>query len=163
MKIKSFPPVLSVWPRTLILGSAPGIESLAHNQYYAHPRNAFWPILFDSLGRPFSAEFKDKLELIFNNNLALWDVLKTCSREGSLDSNITHMRPNNVNALIDMHTKLRAVLFNGKAAEKFYYKFFKPVEGVTYISLPSTSPANASVTYANKLILWRAALKNFAR
>ncbi|WP_424244656.1 hypoxanthine-DNA glycosylase [Elusimicrobium posterum] len=146
--------------KILILGTMPGEESLAHAEYYAHARNAFWPIMFELFGGSLeNASYKDKKNLILSNSIALWDVLRSCEREGSLDSDIRNMIPNDINSFLCGHPTVKAVFFNGKAAEKFYNKFFERLPGVKYFSLPSTSPANAQLNYAQKLALWADAFK----
>ncbi|WP_428898382.1 hypoxanthine-DNA glycosylase [Parelusimicrobium proximum] len=157
---RSYPPLLSKSSKVLILGTMPSVESLAKKQFYAHPRNALWRILFDVFGAEFSEDYDRRKQLVRDNNIILYDVLESCEREGSLDSNIKNYRPNDVNGLIRKYPTIKRVLFNGKAAEKFYYEFFDPVAGVEYLSMPSTSPAYASKTYEQKMLQWKKVLNN---
>lgn len=155
---KSFPPLVHSGAKILILGTMPGEESLARGEYYAHPRNAFWRILFDIYGAEYSADYKMKQRLIKQNNLALWDTVCECLRPGSLDSDIRNIAPNNIPAFLRRHKTIKTVCFNGKSAEKFYYKYWAEAEGVRYAALPSTSPAYAAMSYKGKLSAWRRVL-----
>ena len=155
--VKSFPPLTSAKPRVLILGTAPSVKSLEKKQFYGHPKNALWPILFDIFKTPFTTDYKLRKKLVKQNNIALYDTVKLCQRRGSLDSNIKDMRPNDINAFLTAHPTVKFVFFNGRSAQKFYEKHWQKLPGVTYFSLPSTSPAYAFKTYAQKLKLWREA------
>ncbi|ACC98618.1 G:T/U mismatch-specific DNA glycosylase [Elusimicrobium minutum Pei191] len=154
---KSFSFITSKEPKILILGTMPGEESLLRGEYYAHPRNAFWPVLFKCFGAEISAQYKDKKNLIINNNLALWDVLNECERQGSLDSEIKNFTPNKIDVFLRSRKSVRAIFFNGKGAGRFYKRFFAPFEEVKYFYLPSTSPAYAAKSLEEKTALWKQA------
>ncbi len=132
----------------------PGIKSLEEAQYYAHPRNAFWKIMFRLFNQNFSEDYETRKKLILENNLALWDTLKLCFREGSLDSNIKNEEANNINDLLLKYPNIRHIIFNGKSAEKFYNRYFTKKEYISYHTLSSTSPANARKQLDEKLTEW---------
>ncbi|MGB2579670.1 TDG/mug DNA glycosylase family protein [Elusimicrobium simillimum] len=155
---KCFAPLTAPNPKILILGTMPGEDSLAMEEYYGHGRNAFWPIMFKFFGAEFSADYNVKKRLITGGGLALWDTVASCKREGSLDSDIKDIAPNDINGFIKKHPSIRQVFFNGKSAEKFYFKYNTRLEGVEYIPLPSTSPAYAAKSFDFKLKAWSAAL-----
>ncbi len=155
MKAISFEPIVNEQSRILILGSMPGIKSLEENQYYAHPRNAFWQIMFRLFNTEFSNNYEDRKNLILKNNLALWDTLKLCFRKGSLDTNIKNEEANEIHQLLEKYPKIHSIIFNGKAAEKFYKRYFQNKNPIKYYQLPSTSPANASKRFDEKLAEWK--------
>ncbi len=158
-KVKSFPALSAAAPRVLILGTAPSVQSLAKEQFYAHPHNVLWRILFEIFAAPFSTDYEARKQLIYNNNIALYDTVMECTRAGSLDSKIKDMRPNDINAFLAAHNTIKKVFFNGKSAERFYKKHFRIIDGINYFVLPSTSPAYAVKTYRQKLALWQKAFK----
>jgi len=150
----SFNPLISKKSTILILGTMPGIKSLQERQYYAHERNAFWFILFKLFDADFTNIYQKRVKLLLNNNLALWDTLKFCYREGSLDSNIKNAEPNNISELLNQHQQIKNIIFNGKTAEKFHDKFHARKDRISYYNLPSTSPANARKSIEDKLNEW---------
>jgi len=141
--------------RILILGSMPGQRSLDENRYYAHPRNTFWDImgeLFDA-GREHS--YAQSLSLLNKQNIALWDVLQRCERQGSLDSAIRSeaLVINDFASFFTRHTEIHSVFFNGKKAYELYKKHYAD-NTHQLIALPSTSPANAKMSFSGKLEYW---------
>lgn len=136
----------------------PGIKSLAAQQYYAHPQNAFWRILGDIFGMPVTT-YEQRVKIITENNLALWDVLEYCERKGSLDANIdaNSCRVNDFAAFFKKHPKITRVFFNGAAAEKEFRKRVPEeiLATLQFTRLPSTSPAHAGMKYAAKIKAWR--------
>jgi hypoxanthine-DNA glycosylase len=147
-------PVLASTTRILVLGSFPGAASLAAQQYYAHPRNALWPILSALTGQPLAAMlYAERLPRLLAHGFGLWDVLGACAREGSLDSAIRQPAANDFSRLRELCPQLVTVGFNGQTAGKFAPQF--AAEGYRTLVLPSTSPAYAGVTLADKLALWR--------
>lgn len=161
---RGFPPVVGGRPRVLILGSMPGQASLDAQQYYAHKRNAFWPImsvLFDiDVQRSYSA----RVQSLIDNGVALWDVLESCTRPGSLDSAISEASAvvNNFSSLFVNFPGIELVAFNGQTAARYWQKYVEPRQSlpdnlVTAV-LPSTSPAHASVTLTQKQQRWREVL-----
>jgi hypoxanthine-DNA glycosylase len=147
-------PVLDGRTRILILGSFPGAASLAAQQYYAHPRNLLWPILSALTGEPLAAlPYAERLPLLLAHGFGLWDVLGACEREGSLDSAIRKPAANDFARLRELCPLLETVGFNGQTSGKFAPRF--AAEGYRTVVLPSTSPAHASLSLEQKLLLWR--------
>jgi len=158
--VESFAPIEKADARILILGSMPGEASLRAGQYYAHPRNLFWRIMGELLGTDPALPYDLRVQALKSAGIALWDVLHTCRRKGSLDSNIDQesLVPNDFAAFFRCHPKITHVFFNGTQAEECYRKHVQPVTGIKtieYLRLPSTSPANASISYERKLEAWR--------
>jgi len=142
----------------------PGIASLDANEYYAHPRNGFWKIL-QSIYSGDIDNYQQRLQLLDQNHIALWDSLKHCERKGSLDSNITaaSVVANDFNSLLHALPSIKLIAFNGKAAEKWFRKLALPTlnnaDAIEFVSLPSSSPAMASLSLKEKTDTWRQALK----
>jgi double-stranded uracil-DNA glycosylase len=159
-RVTGFPPIARRDARVLILGSMPGAASLQAQQYYAHPRNALWKILGALLDFDASLPYPARKQRLLEARIALWDVLQSCRRAGSLDADIerTSRVPNDFVAFFHRHPHLTRVYFNGAAAEQVYGTLVLPtLDGVhlTYARLPSTSPAHAAHGYADKLRAWR--------
>ncbi len=154
-RIASYAPVVDKNCRALILGTAPSAESLRAGFYYAHPRNAFWKILADAFSAPLPGSVEEKKALLLKNHFALWDVAETCVREGSLDSAIRAVEPNDIAGLFDRYPGIERVLFNGATAEALFRRLCRPALGARRaVRLPSTSPAY-TLPYAEKLARWR--------
>jgi TDG/mug DNA glycosylase family protein len=161
-RVHSFPPTASATATRLILGSMPGKASLAAQQYYAHPRNHFWQIMHRVLDVPAAASYERRCQGLVQKGVALWDVLKTCTRTGSLDSDIVESSivPNDFDAFLRAHPGIRAIFFNGAKAEQIYLSHVQPrlpdrLARIPTLRLPSTSPANASIPLAVKLKHWK--------
>ncbi len=159
-RVESFAPVETSGARILILGSMPGERSLRAGQYYAHPRNAFWWILGELLGASPELPYAERTRRLSRAGVALWDVLQTCVRPGSLDSAIVagSESPNDFAGFFARQPDVTAVYFNGAKAEQAWRRHVRPtlaLEHVHFERLPSTSPAHASLTRAEKLERWR--------
>jgi hypoxanthine-DNA glycosylase len=154
MKKYSFPPISNSHTRILILGTMPSVQSLAANQYYGNPRNAFWKILFTVFNTPFSADYEKKKSLLLENHVALWDVLEACLREGSLDSAIEQEVPNDFNSFLKAHPNITHIYFNGQKAAAYFKKYAKLDNDYHLATLPSTSPAHAGKSFESKLKEW---------
>lgn len=148
--------------RVLILGSMPGKLSLQQERYYAHPRNAFWPLIGGMLGFDTDTPYRQKLAMLIRHRIALWDVLQSCYRPGSLDTSIQgdSVVVNDFSTFFRRHHGIRAVFFNGATAERLYRKHVMPSlnaeQNTVFLHrLPSTSPANARLTLQEKLHQWR--------
>ena len=142
--------------RVMIVGSMPSVKSLADAQYYAHPRNAFWPILFDVFGAAPTGDYEAKKALIRGNALALWDAAQSCEREGSLDSAMRDVAYNDFASLYARCPHIHTVLCNGGTAHALFVKSgFAGDRRV--IRMPSTSPAY-TMPYARKLQIWKETL-----
>jgi len=162
--VSSFPPIIGSAPRILILGSMPGERSLAANQYYAHPRNAFWPIMGRILGFDPDIVYAERLQILMNSGIALWDVLQSCVRRGSLDASIANgsRTLNDFATLFRKFLEIKTICFNGAEAERSFIRFVEPklqLRGTACIRLPSTSPAHASISFERKLAQWYHALR----
>ncbi len=156
--INSFPPILPENPKVLILGSMPGVQSLARYEYYAHPQNQFWKILFRLLeGSDPPMLFDEKIALLHKHQIALWDVLESCEREGSLDSKIKNSKANDLPALLQNHPSIKKILFNGKESHRLFVKNFGDRFPIQMVIMPSTSPAY-TLAYLEKLQAWSALL-----
>lgn len=162
-RAQGFPPILPARPWLLILGTMPGRASLEAGVYYAHPRNAFWPLMEELLAgdAPPRRSYEERVELLRAAGIALWDVLHSCRRPGSLDAAIEPRSavPNGVAALIQAHPSLECVAFNGAQAEALFRRHIRPALDAAGRQpachrLPSTSPANASWSYERKRAAW---------
>lgn len=142
----------------------PGVRSLEAGRYYAHPQNRFWPFMGELLGAGPELPYPHRCRRLVEAGVAVWDVLASCEREGSLDSAIRDetARPNDFAALFDAYPRIDMVLFNGGKAEASFRRLVRPSlarDGLIYRRLPSTSPANASQRVDAKLAAWRDALR----
>ncbi len=159
---RSFPPIENPNATKLILGSMPGRASLEANQYYAHPRNAFWPIVGHICQFDPSLPYNERIKAIKAADIALWDVLAQCTRVGSLDSAIEqHSKvSNDFIKFLHQHPHIELIAFNGAEAEKSFKQLVLPnlkSEEITLVRLPSTSPAH-TIPMQQKLATWQAAL-----
>lgn len=162
LPVRSFPPSASPDAVALILGSMPGEASLRAQQYYAHPRNGFWPILEKVLAIPKKLPYEERLLELRKKRIALWDVLASCVRPGSLDSDIRESTvvPNDFVSFFAEHPLVRTVFFNGTKAEQAWKKYVVPMgipvlpDGSRCIRLPSTSPAHAGMSLHRKAEVW---------
>ena len=157
----SLPPVVAPKARLLILGSMPGVRSLEAQQYYAQPRNAFWQIMGMQLGAGPEKPYDERLEILKQNRIALWDVLQSCHRPGSLDSaiRVADAVPNDFARFLATHSAITHVYFNGVAAAGLFQRLvvargLAPQRPIAYATLPSTSPANARMGLEAKMEAW---------
>jgi double-stranded uracil-DNA glycosylase len=160
-RVHSFRPIASAHAEMLILGTMPGTASLAAGEYYAHPRNQFWSILATLIGFDRDAPYRNRCERLVGHRIAVWDVLRSCQRAGSLDGSIAKdsIVVNDFAAFFVAHRRIHRVLFNGATAQSLYRRYAEaPARPIEYLRLPSTSPANASTPPAEKLSAWAAAL-----
>jgi hypoxanthine-DNA glycosylase len=154
-------PIADGQARVLILGSMPSPRSLAQQAYYAHPRNAFWPILAEICGFDSSLPYPERCAALRRHRIALWDVLQHCTREGAADSTIANETANDFAGFYAQHPAIRQVFFNGSAAEALYRRLLLPTladRPLVYQRLPSTSPAYAAMSREQKCRQWRALL-----
>lgn len=162
--VSSFSPIEGKSARILILGSMPGIASLTANQYYAHPQNAFWKIICEILELPATASYEEKVTALKHSGIALWDVLESCIRPGSMDAaiDLNSAKTNDIAALLHRHPGINTICFNGSTAEKIFNKRVLPTltdTTIKYIRLPSTSPAHAGMSLEQKITIWRKAMQ----
>ncbi len=158
-RVQSFAPVIGKHPRILILGSMPGVASLDAVQYYAHPRNVFWPIMAELFSIDASADYVQRIVQISAAPVILWDTLKSCYRPGSLDSAITRdsVEANDIPELLEEFTQIKAVACNGATSANYFRKLVLPQisPSIELLQMPSTSPANAAMNFEQKLAAWR--------
>ncbi|WP_108125771.1 DNA-deoxyinosine glycosylase [Saccharospirillum mangrovi] len=159
--IHSFDPIEPASAKVLILGSMPGKASLRAQRYYAHPRNAFWPIMARLLGFAAELPYEQRVAAVQAAGVGLWDVLAACTRESSLDSDIieSSIVPNDFPAWFERHPHTKAVFCNGTKAYDSYRKHVIPRLAPSFAALPltrlpSTSPAHASLTANAKFDTW---------
>jgi hypoxanthine-DNA glycosylase len=153
--LRGFPPIIDRHVERLILGSFPSAASLAAGQYYAHPRNQFWPILGRLLGEPLpELPYAERVRRVLAQHVGIWDVYDACDRAGSADTAIRNSRPNAFARLRRLAPRLCSVAFNGLAAGRFRPLFDQA--GFATAVLPSTSPAHAGRSLEQKFELWAA-------
>jgi hypoxanthine-DNA glycosylase len=160
---EAFPPAARTEARSLILGTLPGVESLRRGQYYAHRRNAFWPIMAVLAGADPGLPYEARLAKLTGAGFALWDVCASATRPGSLDANIRDLIPNDFKGFLREHRDIALICFNGQTAAKLFERYVAPdlpdaMGKIARKILPSTSPAHAAMRFEQKLELWRAAL-----
>lgn len=153
---RCFAPVVNADTQLLILGSLPGVASLAAQQYYAHPRNQFWPLLAAVLAQPElpALAYPERLQRLLTAGVGLWDVVAQAQRRGSLDANIRDAQSNPLPALIAQLPRLDTVAFNGATAARAASQL-RPYPWLSVLQLPSSSPAHTR-PFADKLAAWRA-------
>jgi TDG/mug DNA glycosylase family protein len=158
---EGFPPVARSDARILVLGSLPGQRSLAASEYYAHPQNAFWRIMQELFG--VAGHYDERCELLGECKLALWDVLRSSIRPGSLDANIQRdsASANDFKSFLTLHASIEVIAFNGKKAEQLFRAMVpkEHYQPVRLVGMPSTSPAYAAMSFAGKLNAWAAGLE----
>jgi TDG/mug DNA glycosylase family protein len=158
-RVQSFAPILGKHPRILILGSMPGIASLEAVQYYAHPRNVFWPIMAELFSIDAKTDYAQRIAQIIEAPVILWDTLKCCDRPGSLDASIKRdtVEANDIPGLLVEYPGIKAVACNGATSANYFRKLVMPqiAAEIELLPMPSTSPANAGMSFAHKLAAWR--------
>lgn len=158
-RISSFPPIISKEAKILILGSVPGIKSLEMNEYYAHPQNKFWKILFEIAGENFNTNYSEKLQFLERNHIAVWDVIDSCERKGSLDTEIRNENHHNILKLLEQFPGIKVIFCNGQKSFKTLTKILPQDLQIPIFVLPSTSPAY-TISFDKKLAEW-SVLKNY--
>lgn len=153
-KIQSLDPVIDEKTQILILGTMPGAESLKQQAYYGHPRNLFWKLISEVVGRDAPESYASRQSFLLKYKIGLWDMCQSCIREGSLDENISHESPNDLKDLLSNYPKIKVLAFNGVKAFKLYGKHFDSISTVHILPLPSTSPANAGMSWDKKVEKW---------
>ncbi len=153
-QIHPIPPLYSKESKVLILGSFPSVKSREQEFFYGHPQNRFWRVISNVLGENEPKTVEEKRQLILSHRLALWDVIAECEIEGSADSTIKNVVPNDLTKILD-NGNIKAIFVNGKTAEKYFMKYTEPKIGVKAICLPSTSPANASYNLEKLFDAWK--------
>lgn len=154
-KLHCFAPLVDKNTKVLVIGTMPSVASLQAAEYYAFKHNAFWSIIFKLAGAE-TQNYAEKTKLLQKLHIGLWDNLKACEREGSLDSDIKQAEPNDFEKLLLEFPNIKKLLFNGQKSFAFFKKYHpKLLEKYEYAVLPSTSPANARLSFAEKLEQWK--------
>jgi hypoxanthine-DNA glycosylase len=157
MRSSSFEPAAIAGAKVLVVGTLPGQESIRRGEYYAHPRNAFWRIIEKLFGIPRDAEYGERVRQLNAAGVALWDVCAAAHRPGSLDASIRFETPNDFAKFLTAYPSIKFIYFNGaKAGILFRRHVALPSAVVELVDLPSTSPANAGVSFDEKLKHWSA-------
>lgn len=160
--IVAFQPILPERAHTLILGSMPGGKSLELDEYYAHPLNQFWRFMGDIFGASPSLPYEERVKILKQRGVAVWDVLKACSRSGSMDADIKNPVVNDFESFYQENPSIKLVVFDSLAAENFYKRLVLPIlsKELIYRRVPSPSPAHARMNYEAKRILWAEAFSD---
>lgn len=159
MPVHPIPPVYDRSSKILILGSFPSVRSREEGFFYGHPQNRFWKVLASVFDEETPKTVEEKKKLLLRNHIAVWDVICSCDIEGSSDSSIRNVVPNDIN-LILKESGIKTVCVNGQTAYRFYRKYMEKMTGRTAVCLPSTSPANASWTLERLTEEWKRVIYN---
>mgnify|MGYP000081379678 FL=1 len=149
-----FPPLYNDHSKILILGSFPSVKSREQMFFYGHPQNRFWKVTSSVFQCPLPTTIEEKRSFLLANCIALWDVIASCDIEGSSDSSIKNVIPNDPSPILKK-APIEKIFVNGKTAEKYYNKYTKSITGITAHVLPSTSPANAAWTLDKLIEAWK--------
>lgn len=141
-----FQPIYNEESRVLMLGTMPSPKSRETGFYYGHPRNRFWKVVSDVCGEVLPETKEEKIEFALKNKIAVWDVLAGCEIKGAEDASIKNPVVNDMNVIIK-NADIRAIFATGQKAAQLYRKYCQRETGMEIICLPSTSPANCSVSY----------------
>ncbi len=152
--IHTLDPVFDKKSKILILGSFPSVKSREKGFYYAHPQNRFWRVIASILEEPIPTSIEQKKQLLFDHHIALWDVIQQCDIIGSSDASITNVVPNDIATLL-RDTSISKIIVNGAKASQLYRHYCLPITGIKAITLPSTSPANASYSIERLISEWK--------
>lgn len=156
-RISSFPPFIDEQSKILILGSIPGTKSLEKQQYYAHPQNKFWKIIFELFNEKFTEDYSVRINILKKNHIAIWDVIDSCERKGSLDSEIKNEEANQIEKLLESHPNIKAVFCNGGKSYKNLQKLLGKNFRIPIHLLPSTSPLH-TISFERKFEDWKKVL-----
>lgn len=151
----ALPPIVHDDSKILILGTMPGDQSIALQQYYGNKGNQFWKILFAIFDEVFTSDYVVRQALLRRHKIALWNTLASCEREGSSDSKIRNITVNDFRSFFDIYPNITHVFFESIAASKFYAKYAHESADITYMTLPSTSGLNSYMSYERKLAQWQ--------
>ncbi|CAA7387422.1 DNA-deoxyinosine glycosylase [Chryseobacterium fistulae] len=153
-RISSFPPIIDDHSRILILGSIPGIKSLEKQEYYAHPQNKFWKIIFELFGEELTMDYTEKINMLKKKQIALWDVIDSCERKGSLDSEIRNEEANQIIELLEKYPNVKTIFCNGGKSYKNLQKIIGNNFKTPFYLLPSTSPLH-TISFERKFESWK--------
>ena len=153
----SFEPIFDKDSRILVLGSLPSVKSREGGFYYGHSQNRFWKLMSNILENDLPLTIDEKIKMLLDNNIAVWDVIDSCDIIGSSDSSIKNAVPNDLSKILN-HCQIKNIYANGKTAAKLYKKYIEKNTGIKIIELPSTSPANAKYTLDKLMQEWKVIL-----
>ena len=151
-------PVYNENSKILILGSFPSVKSREQGFFYGHPQNRFWKVIAGVTGNPVPVSIEEKKELLLNNHIAIWDVIASCSIQGSSDSSIRDVVVNDFTKVLQ-ESSIQTIYVNGNKAYELYDKYAKPKTGIEAVKLPSTSPANAAYSLEKLIEVWKEELQ----
>ena len=154
MVVHPIRPVYDADSRVLILGSFPSVKSREEAFFYGHPQNRFWRVLAAVYEEDVPRTVTEKQEFLLTHKIALWDVISSCEIEGSADSTIKAVTPNDIEKILES-AEIQAIFVNGKTAEKYYNRYLRRKVGRDAVCLPSTSPANAGWSLERLTAQWR--------
>ena len=155
----TFEPVFDTESRILILGSFPSVKSRENNFFYGHPQNRFWKVMANVLNWKVPVTIEEKKEMLLSNHVAVWDVIASCSIQGSSDTSIKDVVVNDFSRILE-HSKVERIYANGGKAYELYAKYAEKLTGIKAIKLPSTSPANASWSLERLTEAWRTLIRS---
>lgn len=150
----TFSPVYTERSKVFILGSFPSVKSREEQFYYGHPQNRFWKLISSLMKEEEPKTISEKIHLLEEHDLALWDVIRSCEIIGSSDSSIRNVVPNDINKVLQ-NTAIQRIYANGNTAAKLYKKYIQSTTGIEIVTLPSTSPANASYSLERLQEAWK--------
>ncbi|MDN3692187.1 DNA-deoxyinosine glycosylase [Chryseobacterium tructae] len=157
-RISSFQPLIDDQSEILILGSIPGVKSLEMQEYYAHPQNKFWKIIMELLNEEFTEDYAKRIESLKKHHIALWDVIDSCERKGSLDSEIKNEKANQIEKLVEEHPNIKAIFCNGGKSYKNLQKLLGKNYRLPILLMPSTSPLH-TISFERKFEEWKKVLE----
>lgn len=157
-RISSFSPLIDDQSEILILGSIPGVKSLEMQQYYAHPQNKFWKIILELLNEEFTEDYFKRIETLKKHHIALWDVIDSCERKGSLDSEIKNEEANQIEKLLEEYPNIKAIFCNGGKSYKNLQKLLGKNYKLPVFLMPSTSPLH-TISFERKFEEWKKVLE----
>lgn len=161
--IASFKPIVDKNCKILVLGTMPSVKSLEKQQYYGYKQNHFWKIIYSLFNKDIEDDYEDRKIFLLDHYIAVWDVLRSCDREGSSDSKIINSVPNDFETFFNRYSDIKAVFFNGSKSEELFKKLVigetRLKEGLLFFRLPSTSPAN-TMRFYDKLGQWKVILSH---
>lgn len=159
-RISSFSPIIDVNSEILILGSIPGVKSLEKQQYYGHPQNKFWKIIFELFNEELTGDYAKRIQVLKKYHIALWDVIDSCERKGSLDSEIKNEEANQIPELLEEYPNIKAIFCNGGKSYKNLQKILGKNVRIPIVLLPSTSPLH-TISFERKLEDWKKIVEFF--
>lgn len=154
-RLKGLSPIHNSNSKVLLLGTFPSSESLMQERYYAHGTNTFWKLLFAVFDTPFSTDYSDRLRLLHENSIAIWDVIQSCAREGSSDKKITDPLPNNIPVFLKSQQNIKSIVITSGEVKKYLFQFFPELKTFQYYQVVSSSSGTFGYSFERKLGQWK--------